>query len=174
MKHKLIPLLALAALCVTAAAKPPIPPNPDFTQGEPLPEVAQKDWTLGATGARGWMHTERERTETARQIYITEVAKGSPADDILREGDALLGVAGQPFSYDPRVDMGQALTAAEAMDGKLSLLRWRQGKGIEQVVVELPVLGAYSPTAPYNCPKSAKILEQASAALYERMQTTKN
>jgi hypothetical protein len=29
------------------------------------------------------------------------------------------------------------------------------------------VLGTYSDTAPYNCPKSAKILEEACAALHK-------
>ncbi len=28
-------------------------PNPDFTQGEVIPDGAVHDWTLGATGARG-------------------------------------------------------------------------------------------------------------------------
>ncbi len=170
LRLRLPVLVFTLALCLQVAAKPPIVPNPDFTKGEPLPEMAKKDWTLGATGARGWMHTEQQRTTLARQIYITEVAKGSPADGVLLEGDALLGVAGQHFTYDPRTEMGKALTAAEAKDGKLSLIRWREGKGIEQVVVELPVLGSYSPTAPYNCPKSEKILERASEALAKSMQ----
>jgi hypothetical protein len=37
------------------------------------------------------------------------------------------------------------------------------------VVVKLPVLGAYSPTAPYDCPKSRRILEQGCRVLAERM-----
>ena len=42
----------------------------------------------------------------------------------------ILGVAGKPFSYDPRSEFGKALTAAEseAGGGKLSVTRWRDGK----------------------------------------------
>ena len=38
-----------------SAAPKPLP-NPDFTKGDKLPESAVHDWTLGATGARGWMY----------------------------------------------------------------------------------------------------------------------
>ena len=81
--------------------------------------------------------------------------KNSPADGILAVGDVILGVGGKPFSYDPRTELGKALTTAEseAGGGNLSLIRWRAGK-TENVVVKLPVLGTYSATAPYDCPKS--------------------
>jgi hypothetical protein len=61
-----------------------------------------------------------------------------------------------------------ALTAAEASDGSLALTRWRAGK-TDQVAIKLPVLGGYSPTAPYDCPKSKKILEKAAEMLVVRM-----
>jgi hypothetical protein len=144
-------------------------PSPDFTKGDPLPENAVNHWTLGATGARGWMYNIRLHTNYARQIYVTEVATGSPADGLLQEKDILLGVGGQPFSYDPRQQLGKALGAAEAGDGKLSLIRWRDGQ-VEEVTLQLPVLGEYSPTAPFNCPKSEVILDKAAEALAARMQ----
>lgn len=55
-------------------AKPQSLPMPDFTKGESVPEEATKDWNLGATGARGWMHTNRGGTFEARQVLITKVA----------------------------------------------------------------------------------------------------
>lgn len=143
-------------------------PNPDFTQGEAIPEDASHDWTLGATGARGWMYSESMGTTKARQIYVTEVEKRSPADRILEVGDIILGVSGQPFSYDPRTEFGKALTAAEAEQGKFSIIRWRDGS-TEEVAIELPVLGKYSATAPYDCPKSARILELGCEVLADRM-----
>jgi len=144
--------------------------NPDFTRGDKIPEGANHDWTLGATGARGWMFSDRLVTTDARQIAITEVAKGSPADGILAVGDVILGVGATPFSYDPRTELGKALTTAEseAGGGNLSLIRWRAGK-TGNVVVKLPVLGAYGATAPYDCPKSQRILEQGCKALAERV-----
>ena len=134
---------------------------PDFTQGAKIPEDAKHDWNLGATGLRGWMYCDKMVTSDARQIAITKVAKGSPAYGILEVGDVILGVGGKAFSYDPRTEMGKALTAAEseAGNGELTLSRWRAGRS-EEVVVKIPVLGTYSPTAPYDCPKSKRILEQ--------------
>jgi hypothetical protein len=167
----LVRVAALAACLVVSTslrAAPKVLPNPDFTKGEPIPEGATHDWTLGATGARGWMHSHALETTAARQIKITEIAAGSPAERVLKVGDAILGVAGKPFDHDPRTELGKALTAAEATDGKLSVIRWRDGTR-EQVVVGLPVLGGYSPTAPYDCPKSMRILEQGCAALAKKI-----
>ena len=143
---------------------------PDFTKGNKIPEGATHDWTLGATGARGWIYTDGGETSDARQISITKVDKGSPADGKLVVGDVILGVADKPFAYDPRTELGKALTTAESDEGKgsLSLIRWRDGKQ-ENVVIKLPVLGNYSATAPFNCPKSKRILEQGCAALAKRV-----
>jgi hypothetical protein len=142
-------------------------PAPDLTKGEKIPEKAKHDWNLGATGLRGWIYW---KTYDARQIAITKVEKGSPADGVVAVGDVILGVGGKPFSYDARTEMGKALTLAEseAGQGNLSLTRWRAGS-TAKVVVKLPVLGTYSATAPYNCPKSKRILEQGCRDLAKRM-----
>lgn len=144
--------------------------NPDLTNGGSIPEEWNHTWTLGATGARGWMFSDKLTTTDARQIAITEVAKDSPADGTLKEGDVILGVGGKPFSFDPRTEFGKALTLAEseAGAGNLPLTRWRAGK-TEEVVVELPVLGTYSATAPYDCPKSKRIFEQGCETLAKQM-----
>ncbi|HSP41768.1 MAG TPA: DUF6288 domain-containing protein [Luteolibacter sp.] len=162
---------ALAVSLASSVAAPQQLPNPDFTKGEPIPEGATHDWTLGATGARGWMYSHQLETTKARQIRITAVAKGSPADGVLEIGDVILGVAGGMFQSDPRVEFGRALTAAEteAARGQLKLTRWRDGR-TREVVVKLPVLGTYSATAPYDCRKSARILQMGCKALAERMQ----
>lgn len=131
---------------------------PDFTKGDSIPEGARHDWNLGATGARGWMFSDKMETSTARQIAITKVTAGSPADGTLKAGDVILGVGGKKFSYDPRTEFGKALSVAEAGSGLLKLIRWRDGSSTT-VSIKLPVLGGYSPTAPYNCPKSKRILE---------------
>jgi hypothetical protein len=143
---------------------------PDFTKGDAIPAGADHDWNLGATGARGWMYCDTMVTADARQIRITKVDKNSPADGVLAVGDVILGVGGKAFSYDPRTELGKALTVAEAEagGGNLSLIRWRGGK-TETVVVKLPVLGTYSATAPYNCPKSQRILALGCKALAKRI-----
>jgi len=165
--------LALALFLVApglAASAPKEMANPDFTRGQAIPGGAVHDWNLGATGARGWMYCDKMVTTDARQVYVTKVDKGSPADGVLAVGDVILGVGGKLFFYDPRTEMGKALTLAEsdAGQGNLSLTRWRAGRSAE-VVVKLPVLGTYSATAPYNCPKSKRILDQGCKALAEKV-----
>jgi hypothetical protein len=170
-----ITLLAISMLLVTAAqaigaeSKKQVA-VPDFTKGDKIPEGADHDWNLGATGLRGWIYANQMSTADARQIYVTRVDEDSPADGTLAVGDVILGVGGKAFSYDPRTEFGKALTVAEsdAGGGNLSLLRWRGGK-TETVVVKLPVLGTYSATAPYDCPKSRRILELGCQALAKRI-----
>lgn len=143
---------------------------PDFTKGDVIPAGANHDWNLGATGVRGWMYCDQMSTTDARQIYITKVHQNSPADGILAVGDVILGVGGERFAYDPRTEFGKALTNAEseAGAGNLSLIRWRDGQ-TGTVTLKLPVLGTYSATAPYECPKSKRILEQGCQVLAERI-----
>jgi hypothetical protein len=145
---------------------------PDFTKGDVVPEGAMHDWNLGPTGTRGWIFCDQLVTTDARQILITKVAQGSPATGIIEVGDVILGVGGKPFSYDPRTEFGQAVSQAESDRGagKLSLTVWRNGN-VQERVVTLPVLGNYSPTAPYDCPKSKRILEQGCQSLASRIPT---
>jgi hypothetical protein len=143
---------------------------PDFTRGDAIPAKARHDWNLGPTGLRGWMFGDRLVTTDARQIAITAVDAGSPADGLIAVGDVLLGAGGKPFSYDPRTEMGLAITAAEteAGGGRLALTRWREGHA-EEVTLRLRVLGTFSATAPYDCPKSQRVLAQGLRALAARM-----
>jgi hypothetical protein len=175
-KHSLHTSLAL--LLTAAMLAPPAlfaqgrndMPNPDFTRGESIPDGSTFDMTLGATGLRGWMFSRNLSTTQARQVAITKVDPGSPADGVLQVGDVLFGAGGKPFSHDPRVELGNALTHAESDEGagKLKLTRWRDGK-TEEIELKLTVLGSYSATAPYDCPKSARILELGSEALAARI-----
>lgn len=162
--------LLAAPFFVLAAAPGQSLTIPDFTKNESIPKNAKHDWNLGAIGARGWMFCDKMVTSDARQVAITRVERGSPCDGILAVGDVLLGVEGKAFSYDPRTELGKALTAAEseAGGGKLTLTRWRVGKA-EEVVVRLPVLGSYSATSPFDCAKSKRVLEQGCEALARKI-----
>jgi hypothetical protein len=165
----LLTLLAAPASAVAAAKGQPLK-IPDFTQGEAIPAGAKHDWNLGPTGLRGWMFCDQLVTTDARQISVTQVEKGSPAEGIFLVGDVILGVGGKPFSFDPRTEFGRAVTLTEsaAGGGKLAVTRWRAGKA-EEVVIKLPVLGSYGATAPYDCAKSQRILEQGCKALAGKM-----
>ena len=163
-------LFSILGVPTSAAGAPKKMAMPDFTKGDAIFDGADHDWNLGATGARGWMYSDGLVTSDARQICITKVEKDSPADGVLAVGDVILGVGGKPFSYDPRTELGKALTTAEAEvgGGNLPLIRWRAGR-TENVVVKLPVLGTYSATAPYDCLKSRRILDQGCKALAKRI-----
>ena len=175
-----IALLALLAMGLSsslfttpsgrAAEKKQHAQPPDFTKGDSIPADAKHDWNLGATGLRGWMHSDTLVTSDARQIAVTKVEPKSPADGVIAVGDVIIGVGGKAFSVDPRVEMGQALTAAEteAGAGRLTLIRWRAGK-TDEVALRIPVLGSYSSTAPFDCPKSRRILERGCQAILARM-----
>ncbi|MDP1562871.1 MAG: DUF6288 domain-containing protein [Pirellulaceae bacterium] len=168
---RLVTLLLIAGLmpAMTAAAQDQAG-VPDFTKGAEIPKNAKHDWNLGPTGLRGWIYCDKLVTTDARQILITKVDEGSPAANIFQVGDVILGVGGKPFSFDPRTELGQAITTAEsnAGDGELVLTRWRAGKS-DDVVLNLPVLGSYNATAPFDCGKSKLLLEQGCEALAARM-----
>ena len=152
------------ACAAGAAAKPPVP---DFTQGGQKSDW--HDWTLGPTGARGWLYGWKGQTAEARQILVTAVAKGSPADGNLNAGDVILGVGARPFDADARILFARAIAAAEEAKGggRLKLIRWRAGK-TEAIELKLAVLGAYSDTAPFDCPKSKAIVAQGCRAIAKK------
>lgn len=135
-------------------------PMPDLTAGGEKNE--KHDWNLGPTGARGWMWGMTLRTECARQILVTKIESGSPADGNLKVGDVILGVGSTTFNSDARIAFGKAVTEAERVKNKgvLTLRVWRDGKVIP-VSLQLKVMGSYGMTAPMNCEKSRKILDAA-------------
>ncbi len=158
--------LAAVIVAPAAVAQRDKPPVPDLTAGGQPDD--KHDWNLGPTGARGWMWGWKLETAEARQVLITRVAPGSPADGVLEPGDVLLGLSSTPFEGDPRRLLGQAITAAEAGSGELELLRWRAGEAAS-VTVRLQRLGAYTASAPFDCAKSAAILDAACAHMASHM-----
>jgi len=136
----------------------------DLTKETPVD--TKNSYNLGPTGALGWMQVEAGMTEKCRQILITEVEKRSPAAGKLEKGDVILGVFGKAFDEDARKCFGRAIGQAEteAARGILPLTVWRKGKS-QSVELKLQVMGSYSDTSPYNCPKAKKILEQGLAVM---------
>ncbi len=166
-------IFVVAAKAIDAQERKPLT-IPDFTKGDTIPVKAKHDWNLGPTGLRGWMFCDNLVTTDARQIFVTAVDKGSPAEGLIAVGDVFLGVGDKKFSYDPRTEFGKAITQAESEkgNGKLVLTRWRDGQ-INDVVLTLPVMGSFSPTAPYDCPKSQQVLQKGLKALATRMAEAK-
>lgn len=154
----LITLVLSPTLPTPTFAVPPTPPN--LVQGGVRDD--NHDWTLGATGARGWIWAHDFETTEARQILITQVAKGSPADGTLLSGDVILGVGSSSFDSDARKEFGKAITEAESLrkQGILQLLRWRAGQ-TKQVTLHLKPMGDYGSTGT----KAERIVAEASRYL---------
>ena len=163
-------VIVVSNLCV--AAEPSKTP-PDLRQDRSVDR--ELTYNLGATGLRGWIHTkpathfdglQGRTTAASRQILVTHVGANSPADGVFQVDDVILGVGGQPFQDDARKSFAAAIQVAEkeSNGGILKLTRWRAGE-TEVVQLKLRVLGTYSATAPYDCPKSTKIFDEACVAL---------
>ncbi|MCE9608705.1 MAG: DUF6288 domain-containing protein [Chthoniobacter sp.] len=166
-------ILALIAARMPAAEKPKTPP--DLTTGDMTGVDRKGTYNLGSTGMRGWIFLkpathfdglQGRTTAPSRQILVTHVGAKSPADGVMQVDDVILGVGGKPFTDDARKGIAVAIQEAEkeANQGVLKLTRWRAGK-TEDVLLKLRVMGTYAETAPYNCPKSKKIFDEACKAL---------
>ncbi len=165
--HSTVALLAMAALFAFApsalAARKKAAPMPDLTAGGKPDDQAAVP--LGPTGMRGWIYHQHLDTSKARQILVTSIEAGSPSEGKLKLKDVILGASGNGkdpagFASDARRQLADAINEAESRKpAELRLLVWRKGK--QQVIpLELRTMGTYSPTAPFNCPKSAKILDE--------------
>ena len=165
--------IVLLVACQQAFAQPKNPVPPDLTKDKPAD--IKLTYNLGATGLRGWIYTkpanffesQQGRTTTfSRQILVTHVGAKSPADGVIKIDDVILGIDDKNFADDARKSIALAIADAEkeTSQGKLNLLVWRQGKN-EKVQLKLRVMGSYSATAPFNCPKSKLIFDEACKVL---------
>ena len=116
---------------------------------QPANAVEHKERMLGPTGLYG--------VTSPKDIKIVKVEEGSPADGKIKVGDVLVAAGGIPFKDQTRKQLAQAIDVAEAT-GKLTLTL----AGGSAVDLQLPVLGTYSGTAPYNCAKTEKIINRAA------------
>jgi len=140
------------------------PKAPDLLAGGKRDKA--RDSNLGPTGLTGWVYGTRGNTGLSRQILVTKVDKGSPADGILQKDDVIIGLGTERFASDARVAYANAITEAEKEEnkGELKLLIHRDGREMP-VTLTLRVMGTYSDNAPFDCPKSRKILDEAVAHL---------
>lgn len=126
----------------------------------PILAAQKKGSVMGPAGFWGVMQPPWPARKD--RIQVTFIDEGSPASKSeLKVGDTIVGVGNKKFEGFPAKVLAQSLEEAESSDGKLSLLLMNG----EQVQLKLAVLGAYSKTAPYNCPKTDKIIAQAAERL---------
>lgn len=147
-------------------------------RAEEGPDAVVPGWyyNLGVTGLR------IELVESApTHLIVRYVFDPSPAHGRVVAGDAIVGVAGQPFRtphrngygmdvfgpQGPVLDFAKALEACQGAeaDGKLALQILRDGKPLE-VELDIPKrYGTFSATYPADCPKSALIRGELLAKL---------
>jgi len=151
---------------------------PDLTRGGVVNDL--HDWQLGPTGMNGWLFSvkmDNGASRDARQILVTFIEKGSPADGKILLQDVIIGVDGKMFTQDARRQLAAAIVAAETKEkqGCLDLKIWRPSaelggtKGKEtDVSLTLKVLPKSSSTAPYACPKTEAIIDAACDFLKEK------
>lgn len=177
MARQLWRVISVAALLAVPAfgagvVEPPAGP-PDLTKESKVDH--ELTYNLGATGLRGWMYSkpathfdglQGRTTGGARQILVTHVGSKSPADGVVQVGDVILGAGGHAFTDDARKSLAAAIQEAEkeSNGGVLVLTRWRGGQ-TEDVRLKLRVMGTYAATAPFDCPKSKKIFDEACTVL---------
>ncbi len=100
-------------------------------------------------------------TQPAFTMLIKGVEPGSPAEKAgLEKGQVIESINGEALKdIDPRIQLGNLITKAEANDGKLHMqIADKPGGKSSEVVVQLEPMGSYSKTWPLNCPKSDKIV----------------
>lgn len=103
-----------------------------------------------------------ELIQPAFTMRIQSIEPGSPAEATgkLKPGQIISSINGEVLKdIDPRIQLGNLITAAEAVDGEVRLqIAEKPGAPTQEVVVKIPVMGSYSPTWPLNCTKSNKIV----------------
>ena len=127
-------------------------------QTRPNPTRERFFGVIGTTGIKA-------RVYPGVVIKVEEMMPSSPCEGKFAKGEILTAINGTTLKgLDPFVAMGNALTKAEATDGRMVFdVTSADGKTQRKETVTIPVLGAYSKTWPLNCPKSKRIIDEAAA-----------
>jgi len=161
---------------------------------------------LGPTGIRVLIDRKAPTQLLVKYVFQDSF---SPARGIVEIGDVIVGANGKMFKtptvfhrkqgprgvHGPARDMAQAIEYSQGKDGQLDLIILRGGvlqkKGHTETVqggkrkivtVQLKPVGEFSPTWPWNCPRSDKLRKKlcdfmfannaGSGRMWRRIQTT--
>lgn len=147
---------ALLLISATAA-------NAEYYKNEPLfskrPDPKASVTNLTSFGPVGMSIDLIKPNFTMR---IKGIDTGSPADTAgLKPGMIIRSINGETLAdIDPRIQLGNMITKAEAGNGKMVMAVSDSIKhsATREVVVQLEPMGSYSETWPINCTKSNKIV----------------
>ena len=137
-------------------------------------------YNLGPTGLRGWIYIDGNNsgqqgliTAPSRQILITVAS--APGSAVLAVDDVILGAMAANsgvvplFSSDCRKAFGVAIGEAEKTSaGTLRVKRWRAGNVTDENIA-MTIMGDYTATAPFACPKSGLVLANARTKLVSQL-----
>ncbi len=114
--------------------------------------VEHKERSLGPTGLHG--------VTSPTEIKVTKVLEGSPADGKIKVNDVIVEVGGMKFAKETRKQLAAAIDRAETKQGGgILTLTLKDGRKVD---LQLDVLGSYSDTAPYDCPKTDAMITRAA------------
>jgi Family of unknown function (DUF6288) len=141
-------------------------------QEEDMQQKLGPCWYLnvGPTGLRAQITHEYPCYFTIKYVF-----EKSPAAGKIKVGDIVIGANGtllkMPHTFGrgnrvtgwdgPLVDMAKLIEDSQGKDGKLNLMVWPGGDKKKQATVPLQIeaLGKFSPTYPFNCPRSDKLVK---------------
>ena len=138
-------------------------------------EVAEElgaGWFLnvGPTGLRARITHEHPQYLTIKYVF-----KKSPAHGLVNINDIVVGANGKrltvPHTFGrgsrgrggwegPLLDMSKLIEDSQGKDGKLELIVWPGGDKSKEknVTLQIEPVGRFSPTWPFNCPRSDKLM----------------
>jgi hypothetical protein len=119
--------------------------------------IEHKEHSLGPTGLLG--------VTSPKDIKVTKVIENSPAAGKIQVGDIITAAGKITFANSTRQQLAAAIDQAQSKQGGGQLtLTLKDGK---KVALKLGVLGSYSDTAPYNCPKTDALITQTADAIVQ-------
>jgi hypothetical protein len=126
-------------------------------ESRPNPASEKYFGVIGTTGLK-------PRIYPGVVLKVEAMMPGSPSEGKFAKDEILTGINGTSLKgLNPFVVMGNALTKAEATDGKMVFdVTSADGKTQRKETVAIPVLGAYSKTWPLKCKKSKRIIDEAA------------
>ncbi len=101
-------------------------------------------------------------------MKVRSVEKGSPAMGKLKAGQIIESINGKVLKdIDPRMWLGRMIAEVEASDGKMRF-KVSEGGVRKDVLVTIPVLGAYAKGWPLKCKKSDAIVRNLADYLAKK------
>lgn len=146
------PILIILILCVATT----------LTLAKGNTKYKRRGVHLGPTGIIATLNDD------GVDFKVESVEKGGPAEGKLKKGDIIIRVNGKKFSQHVRKEFARAIDESESekMKGKMTLELLTTGaKEKKTVELQLKTLGSYSATAPHNCSKTDKVINNLAEFL---------